>query len=161
MAGPAAPQFGEREPGRDYADRPVAFGLAEQDGRVWVVRVDKPGEAPTWALPGGALDPGEDDAAAMVREFAEETGLAVRCGALVARADQYVIKAEQGPVNNRGGFYLAEVLGPAPEGKQETDHTPVLLEPSDALARMEHDAHAWALSAWLRSGRAARRDASR
>lgn len=151
MAERSTPQFGKREPGRDYVDRPVAFGIAEGEGGVWVVRVDKPDGRSSWALPGGALEQGEDDAAAMVREFAEETGLRVRCGRLVARADQYEIKSDQGPVDNRGGFYRAEVLGPAPSGKKEGDHHPLVLAPLDALRRMEHEAHAWAMAAWIRS----------
>jgi 8-oxo-dGTP diphosphatase len=38
-----------------------------------------------WSVPGGRVEPGEDDAAALVREMAEETGLLVRPGELVGR----------------------------------------------------------------------------
>ena len=81
-------QFGEAEPGVDYRDRPAAFGVLVRDGRLAVVRVTLPDRPPFIDLPGGALDEGEDDAAALVREFGEETGLTVRQGALLLRADQ-------------------------------------------------------------------------
>src|ERR671916_412733 len=38
-----------------------------------------------WSLPGGRVEPGENDAAALVREMAEETGLVVQPGDLVGR----------------------------------------------------------------------------
>lgn len=55
------------------------------DGRLLLVRrANEPGKG-LWSLPGGRVDPGEDDAAALVREMAEETGLVVEPGALVGR----------------------------------------------------------------------------
>lgn len=52
-------------------------------GRLLVVRRGRPPGQGLWSLPGGRVEPGEDDAEAVVREVAEETGLAVLAGALV------------------------------------------------------------------------------
>jgi 8-oxo-dGTP diphosphatase len=101
-------------------------------------------------LPGGALDPGEDEIAALVREFGEETGLAIRPGVLIARADQFFINTDGEAFNNRAGFYVAEAAGEAPQLKIEDDHELVWLAPDQALRRLRHDAHAWAVAAWLR-----------
>ena len=76
----ATPQFGEAKRGVAYADRPAAFGIALRDGLVATVRVEKAGHAPWHDLPGGAVDPGEDHAQAVVREFGEEAGLIVVAG---------------------------------------------------------------------------------
>jgi ADP-ribose pyrophosphatase YjhB (NUDIX family) len=54
-------------------------------GRLLLVkRANEPGRG-LWSVPGGRVEPGEDDAAALVREMAEETGLVVEPGALVGR----------------------------------------------------------------------------
>ena len=146
-------QFGRRRPGLTHADRPAAFGVAvRDDGRIALVRVEKP--EGTWHdLPGGALDPGEDDAQALVREFGEETGLVVRCGALITRADQYFVKSDGAPVNNRSGVYVADLTGEDAGLKIEADHTLEWWDPVEALTALRHDSHAWAVAAWLRSRR--------
>ncbi len=149
-----APQFGRPEPGVSYRDRPAAFGIVHRDGRIAAVRVTTPHAAPWFDLPGGALDPGEDDAAALVREFGEETGLKVRAGALVVRADQLFRKSEGEAVNNRSGVYEAELVGEDPALKIEDDHELVWLEPHRALTLLRHDSHAWAVLAWLRASAA-------
>jgi ADP-ribose pyrophosphatase YjhB (NUDIX family) len=41
----------------------------------------------TWSLPGGRIEGGETTAEALVREVAEETGLAVLCGPFVGWAE--------------------------------------------------------------------------
>lgn len=147
---PAPLQFGVREPGVDHKDRPAAFGIAEHDGCIALVRVQKPGAAPWLDLPGGALDAREGEAEALRREFGEETGLIVACGPLVARADQYFLKTEGEPVNNRSGVFEATVEGDDPALKIEDDHTLVWMPPQEAAVRLRHDSHAWAVLAWLR-----------
>ncbi|HET6259382.1 NUDIX domain-containing protein [Pseudonocardia sp.] len=57
----------------------------DEGGRLLLVRrANDPGRG-LWSLPGGRVEPGEDDATALVREMAEETGLVVRPGPLVGR----------------------------------------------------------------------------
>jgi 8-oxo-dGTP diphosphatase len=144
-------QFGRRQPGTAYADRPAAFGIAERDGRIALVKVEKP-EGVWRDLPGGAVEAGEDEAAALVREFGEETGLTVRAGELLTRADQYFLKTDGAPVNNRSAVYRATVVGEDPALKIEHDHTLEWWLPADALKVLRHDSHAWAVTAWLRAG---------
>jgi 8-oxo-dGTP diphosphatase len=60
----------------------LAYDVA---GRLLLVqRANEPGQG-LWSLPGGRVEPGEDDAAALVREMAEETGLVVQPGELIGR----------------------------------------------------------------------------
>jgi 8-oxo-dGTP diphosphatase len=147
---PASLRFGEPEPGVAYRDRPAAFGVAARGGRIAVVRVTKPGQRPWLDLPGGALDPGEDDGQALVREFGEETGLVVRPGPLLCRADQLFRKADDEPVNNRSGLYGAQIAGEDASLKIEADHELLWIEPQEAIRRLRHESHAWAVAAWLR-----------
>jgi 8-oxo-dGTP diphosphatase len=65
---------------------PCVGGLAyDQQGRLLLIRRgNEPGRG-LWSLPGGRVEAGEDDPAALVREMAEETGLQVRPGPLVGR----------------------------------------------------------------------------
>lgn len=137
-------QFGTPLDGAE--DRPAAFGIAERGNQIALVRID----GGWWDLPGGALDPGEDEPAAMIREFGEETGLRVRCGDLIVRAAQYFTKSGGQPVNNCGGVYEALVEAEAPELKIEDDHTLVWMDPREAVALLRHDSHAWAVTAWMR-----------
>lgn len=144
-------QFGTPLP--DAIDRSAAFGVAERGNQIALVRVDPGDGAPWWDLPGGALDPGEDEATALVREFGEETGLRIRVGQEVARVAQYFIKSDDQPVRNHGGVYDTIVEDEDAALKIEADHTPVWMEPRDAIAVLRHDSHAWAVAAWLRARR--------
>jgi len=143
------PQFGEPAAGVSYQDRPADFGIAVKDGRIAVVHIDK-GDKGSWTdLPGGAIDPGEDAAQAVVREFGEETGLAITAGATFARADQRFANTDGGHYNNRGTFFEVEIIADAPGLKVEEDHTLAWMAPELALRRLRHEAHVWAVAAWM------------
>jgi 8-oxo-dGTP diphosphatase len=146
----AAPQFGVPAPGRGYADRPAAFGVLEKAGRIALVKVTKPGHAPWFDLPGGALEAGETDAEAMVREFGEETGLSVAAGTFLGRADQFFINTDGQAFNNRQALFAAILVGDAPHLKIEDDHELVWKPPLEALQHIRHESHAWAVISWLR-----------
>ncbi|HEY1957852.1 MAG TPA: NUDIX hydrolase [Polyangiaceae bacterium] len=55
----------------------VGAVVFRSDGAVLLVRRARPPLAGSWTLPGGKVEPGETLEAAVAREIAEETGLAV------------------------------------------------------------------------------------
>jgi 8-oxo-dGTP diphosphatase len=152
-------QFGQLDPGVTYRDRPAAFGVAEQDGRIALARITREGEAPFCALPGGAIDPNESDTRALAREFGEEVGLVVRASEVLTLADQYAYTGDGAAVNNRCVFFAAVVEGHDLGLKIEDTHELVWLEADEALRAVRFDSHAWAIACWLRLGRAAQGEA--
>jgi 8-oxo-dGTP diphosphatase len=142
----ATPQFGDPDPAHGYRDRPAAFGVLAREGRIALVEVKKPGHDAWFDLPGGALDPGEDDVAAVVREFGEETGLLVEAGDFLGRADQYFATTEGERRNNRQAFFDVRLVREAPQLKIEADHSLVWMAPLEAISRLRHESHAWAVA---------------
>ncbi len=145
--------FGTPVAGLTYLDRPAAFGVAENgQGQIALAQVTKPGKQPYFDLPGGAVDGDETEAQAVVREFGEETGLMVEAGSLIETVSQFFLKSDGQPVRNFGGIYVVKVTGEKPGLKVEDDHALVWLDPRDAVVALRHDAHAWAVAAWMRRG---------
>lgn len=145
--------FGQPAPGLTYRDRPAAFGIAENAlGQIALVRVTKTGQPPYFDLPGGAVDAGETELQAVVREFGEETGLVVGVDHEVVAVSQLFLKSDGAPVRNFGGIHRVRVLREDAVLKVEDDHELVWLDPRDAVIALRHDAHAWAVSAWMRQG---------
>ena len=141
-------QFGRAEPGLDYRVRPATFGLVFHDEKLACVRVTR--DEPYIDLPGGAVDAGETEAQALVREFLEETGMTVEPIERIVEAGQYFRKSDGEPVFNVGGVWIARMVEIDPAKKVEADHELIWLHPRKALAELRHDAHAWAVAAWLR-----------
>jgi 8-oxo-dGTP diphosphatase len=87
-----------REPWHLYTDD-LFFGCMErvdcvgalvydEERRLLVVkRANEPSRG-LWSIPGGRVEPGEDDLTAVAREVAEETGLTVEVGALVGEVER-------------------------------------------------------------------------
>jgi len=143
------PQFGAREPGAAYPQRRGAHGIAmNKHGQIALARIDRNGAPPEYDLPGGGVDPGEDDEAAIVREFLEETGLPVRPGRFVVRARQYW-RTDKSETRN-ADFMIFEVFVSGPQSEpSEPDHTLVWKSPEDAIACVRHEAHAFALRIFI------------
>ena len=66
----------------------VGAVVVDGSGRLLLVRRARDPGAGRWSLPGGRVEPGEDDTAALRRELREETGLEVTVGPLVGRVER-------------------------------------------------------------------------
>lgn len=85
----------------------VVAGAVLREGRVLIARRAAPAElAGFWELPGGKVEPGEDDAAALARELDEELGLAVVVGGRIGPAVPLGPGRDGGPRELR--LYAAE-----------------------------------------------------
>jgi ADP-ribose pyrophosphatase YjhB (NUDIX family) len=71
----------------DRVDCVGALVYDEQHRLLVVQRANEPGRG-LWSLPGGRVEPGEDDPAAVAREVAEETGLEVMVGRFVGEVER-------------------------------------------------------------------------
>jgi 8-oxo-dGTP diphosphatase len=61
----------------------VGAVIKDRTGRLLLIkRGHEPGKG-LWSIPGGRIEPGESDEAALVREVREETGLVVTAGLLI------------------------------------------------------------------------------
>lgn len=150
MASIPPPTFGRPEPGRTHRKRPCAFAVAARDdGRIACVQVTRAGRS--WLdLPGGKIERGETETEALVREFAEETGLSCRPGRLIVRTRQYLVTAKGKPRLNLSGYFAAAPLDSSGT-PQESDHELLWLEPLDAVRRLRDEAAALAVTLWLRA----------
>jgi ADP-ribose pyrophosphatase YjhB (NUDIX family) len=85
----------------------VGAVITDGHGRLLLIKRGHEPETGLWSLPGGRVEEGESDAAALVRELREETGLTVEPGELVGRVRR--------PAGNGRTFdirdYAATVIG--------------------------------------------------
>jgi 8-oxo-dGTP diphosphatase len=140
-------QFGRTTPGHTYKERPSVYGLCSNGDKVALVRIGA--EHPyVYDLPGGGIESGESDAEAVVREFDEETGLTVWPSRQLGRAGQFWINRES-PTNSLCTFFEVELT--ATDGvPSEPDHKLMWVPINEALTKVRHDAHAWAILQWAR-----------
>ena len=78
-----SPQRGHEKPTVECAGAVVR----DADGRLLLVRRGREPALGAWSLPGGRIEPDESAAEAAAREVAEETGLVVEVGGLLATVD--------------------------------------------------------------------------
>ena len=89
-------------------------------------------------------------AEALVREYREETGLVVAPLDRLTEASQYFVRTDGEALNNVSAFWSMTITASEPDTKLEADHNLVWMTPQEALVAVRHEAHAWAISCWLR-----------
>lgn len=145
-------QFGQTQSGLTYLERMSAYGICPRgEAQIALVQIGRRGPY-EFDLPGGGIEADEDEAAALMREFQEETGLTVWPTQVIGRAGQYWMCRDE-PRNNLATFYEVELS--AEDGvPSEPDHALIWMAPTDALAKVRHEAHAWAILHWMRTRKA-------
>jgi 8-oxo-dGTP diphosphatase len=85
-----SPAAGAGDTDRVPAPRVPCVGaiIKDEAGRLLLIQRGHEPETGRWSLPGGRIEPGERDEQAVVRETREETGLLVRCGALIGSVER-------------------------------------------------------------------------
>jgi 8-oxo-dGTP pyrophosphatase MutT (NUDIX family) len=100
------PEFGSAVPRQKYVLRPGSYGvISDSTGAIAVVLT------PLGVfLPGGGQESDESTEAALIREVAEECGLAIKVVGLVGVADELVCsQAERSYFRKRCSFFTAQV----------------------------------------------------
>ena len=115
--------------------------VRDEEGRLLVVRRGRPPGEGLWSIPGGRVEPGEDDRTAVARELKEETGLDVVVGEPAGTVERpgpggvtyeihdYAATVAGGTL--RAGDDASDVRWVSSEGLRELPLSPGLL---DALA---------------------------
>jgi 8-oxo-dGTP diphosphatase len=132
--------FGVRLEGCRYTVRPSAYAvLRDEHRRIAVVRA-----ARGWFLPGGGIEPHETVERAVERETEEECGLVIQPGRIIGSATEIVHSpAGHSGIEKESVFVEAVVVGKTTP--TEPDHELVWLNPTDAVARLSHASHKWAV----------------
>lgn len=132
-------QFGT--PIRGARVRPGAYGVVYDSVRGLAVVRDRGGPL---HLPGGGIEPGEDDLVAVVREVAEETGLAVE---VIERIG--IVRQAIDHLNKLSHYVSCRILA---EGDAlEPDHELGWMDWREASSTLRLDADRWAIRQWARS----------
>ncbi|MBI4458017.1 NUDIX hydrolase [Candidatus Uhrbacteria bacterium] len=99
----------ESAPSSAFVDRQSAAGfLRDRRGRILVVATYNRG---LFEVPGGLIDPGEDDRTTVAREFEEEVGLVVKAGEFVTSGVSYFSWDDSRPYRCFRRYYEVERLG--------------------------------------------------
>lgn len=96
--------------------------LLDEYDRLLLFRFTPQDRQPFWCGVGGECDPGEDFAAAAVRELFEETGLAMAdCGPQIAsRSDDYLTLLGE-PITSDERFYRVRTVSFIPDTRGHTE----------------------------------------
>lgn len=133
-AAPVVVNHGRGEPSVSVAPQIVVGAAIVREGRLLAARRSAPSElAGGWELPGGKVEPGETETAALVRECREELGVEIGSGARVP--GEWPLRA--GLVLR---VYLADLIAGEPAPLEDHDELRWLgLDELDAVAWLPAD----------------------
>lgn len=134
------PVFGARVDGQTYIHRPSAYALVRNSRREFAVARTPVAHY----LPGGGIDPGETPEQAVQREGREECGFVLELRGLLGRAIEICYSVEERQYFEKDSYFIeADVVGQVTP--TELDHELLWLSAEDAIAKLTHESHRWAV----------------
>ncbi len=134
-------EFGIRQTGITYIDRPGAYAVIQNDKKQ--IAAIKTGNG--YFLPGGGMDMGESSIDALKREVMEETGYQVSILQEIGETVEYIEAAsEKKHYQIHSRFYEAKLTSEV-GARKEKDHRLVWLSQADAIRLLKRKGQAWAI----------------
>ena len=135
------PEFGNKQDGIDYLDRPGAYAVIESnDNQIAIIETSK-----GYFLPGGGIDANETDSDALKREILEEIGYQVAIVAKLGETIEYFKAAsDENYYQIHSRFYRVHLGSKVGEGIEE-DHRLVWLSPEEAAKLLVRQGQVWAV----------------
>ena len=125
--------------------RPSAYGLvASSDARLAVVRTPH-----GLFLPGGGIEPDEMPRDTVAREVLEECGLELEIGSWSVRAVDFVYSLEERKHFEKRSTFIDARSSGRRVAAGEPDHQLEWATPADAIAKLAHPSHRWAIEQWV------------
>jgi 8-oxo-dGTP diphosphatase len=135
------PEFGTKQDGIDYIDRPGVYAVILNNHRQIAVIETTNG----YFLPGGGIDTGESDVEALKRELLEEIGYQASVLGEIGQAVEYIqAYGEEKHYQIRSSFYKVQLGTKIGEGI-EKDHRLVWLQQEGAIKLLKRQAQVWAV----------------
>jgi 8-oxo-dGTP diphosphatase len=135
------PEFGIKQEGIDYIDRPGVYALIENNNsQIGVIETSH-----GYFLPGGGIEAGESDVEALKREILEEIGYQASILIEIGEAVEYIqaySEKKYYQINSR--FYKVLPGTEIGEGV-EKDHRLVWLRPEEAIQLLKRQSQIWAV----------------
>ena len=135
--------FGKQLPEEAYLDRPGAYLIAVQNGKLAVIRTPK-----GLFLPGGGLEMGESDKDCIRREMIEETGLEAEIGGFLCAAEGYTMHEKLGLFHPIHYYYYGRIGDKICKPK-EKGHNVLFLSPEQVRTKLYSEMQNWAVEAYI------------
>ena len=140
------PEFGTKQDGVDYIDRPGVYAVIENNDRQIAVIKTSNG----YFLPGGGIDIGESDIEALRREVVEETGYQISILREIGAAVEYIdVEGEEKHYQIRSRFYRVQLRSKVRNGV-EKDHRLDWLLPEDVMKLLKRQGQVWIIQSMIK-----------